>query len=86
MAKRKEFNRMIDDCRAGKIDLIITKSVSRFARNLVDAISIVRELSQLRPPVAVYFETENIFTLDKDKEVILSILSTMLLRRINLVF
>ena len=77
MAKRKEFNRMIDDCRAGKIDLIITKSVSRFARNLVDAISIVRELSQLKPPVAVFFETENIFTLDKDKEVILSILSTM---------
>ena len=77
MLKRKEFNRMIDDCRAGKIDLIITKSVSRFARNLVDAISIVRELSQLRPPVALFFETENIFTLDKDKEVILSILSTM---------
>lgn len=77
MAKRKEFNRMIDDCHAGKIDLIITKSLSRFARNLVDTVTTIRDLAQLRPPVGVLFETENIFTLDKDKEVILSILATL---------
>lgn len=77
MAKRKEFNRMIDDCHAGKIDLIITKSLSRFARNLVDTVTTIRDLANLRPPVGVLFETENIFTLDKDKEVILSILATL---------
>lgn len=77
MAKRKEFNRMIDDCHAGKIDLIITKSLSRFARNLVDTVTTIRDLANLRPPVGVLFETENIFTLDNDKEVILSILATL---------
>ena len=51
MLKRKEFNRMIDDCRAGKIDLIITKSVSRFARNLVDMHS--RVFSRLSPRVSM---------------------------------
>lgn len=76
-AKRKEFNRMIEDCHAGKIDLIITKSLSRFARNLVDTVTTIRDLASLRPPVGVLFETENIFTLDKDKEVILSILATL---------
>ena len=45
--RRKDFLRMIDDCKAGKIDLIITKSVSRFARNLVDSISIIRMLKNL---------------------------------------
>lgn len=77
MAKRKEFNRMIDDCRAGKIDLIITKSVSRFARNVVDCIRYVRELSSLRPPVGVFFETEHINTLDPKSEMILSFMSTL---------
>ena len=61
--KRKEFNRMIADCKAGKIDLILTKSVSRFARNYVDCGAIVRELMALNPPVGVYFESENLFTL-----------------------
>lgn len=77
IAKRKEFNRMIDDCRAGKIDLIITKSLSRFARNLVDTVLTIRELSQLNPPVGILFETENIYTLDKDKEMILNILAML---------
>ena len=49
--RRKEFLRMIEDCKAGKIDLIITKSVSRFARNLVDCISTIRLLKNLTPPV-----------------------------------
>lgn len=60
---RDAFIRMINDCKAGKIDLIITKSVSRFARNVVDCIKHVRELAALTPPVAVLFETENIYTL-----------------------
>ena len=50
---RDQFNRMILDCKAGKIDLVITKSVSRFARNIVDCISIVRELGALKPAVGV---------------------------------
>ena len=59
---RENFKRMLADCRAGKIDMIITKSVSRFARNIVDCISIARELLALRPAVGVFFETEHIFT------------------------
>ena len=56
---RDAFKKMIKDCEAGKIDLIITKSVSRFARNVVDCIRYVRELSSLRPPV-VYFLKQSI--------------------------
>lgn len=66
--KRKEFNRMIEDCKAGKIDLIITKSISRFARNYVDCGRIVRELMNLNPPVGVRFESENLFTLKMQGE------------------
>lgn len=54
---------MIEDCKAGKIDLIVTKSVSRFARNVVDCIKYARDLRALSPPVGIYFETENINTL-----------------------
>lgn len=74
---RDSFNRMIADCKAGKIDMIITKSVSRFARNIVDCISIVRELGALKPAVGVFFETENIFTLKGDSEMGLSFQATM---------
>ena len=68
---------MIEDCEGGKIDLIITKSVSRFARNVVDCIRYVRELSSLRPPVGVFFETEHLNTLDPKSEMILSFMSTL---------
>lgn len=74
---RDAFNRMIRECKAGKINLIITKSVSRFARNIVDCISIVRELAALNPPVGVFFETEHIFTLKDDSEMGLSFQATM---------
>ncbi|MCD8086379.1 MAG: recombinase family protein [Clostridiales bacterium] len=57
---RIEFNRLIADCEAGKIDLIITKSISRFARNTVDSLLTQRKLANMKPPVAVYFETENL--------------------------
>lgn len=74
---RDAFKKMIEDCECGKIDLIITKSVSRFARNVVDCIRYVRELSSLRPPVGVFFETEHLNTLDPKSEMILSFMSTL---------
>ena len=59
--KRGEFNRMIADCRAGKIDMIITKSISRFARNTLDCLNYVRELKDLG--IGIIFETEDFYTL-----------------------
>ena len=72
---RDEFNRMIEDCKSGKIDLIVTKSVSRFARNIVDCIAKVRELANMKPQVGVFFETEHIYTLDNTSEMMLAVLS-----------
>lgn len=72
LAHRDEFNAMIADCRSGKIDLIITKSVSRFARNVVDCISMVRMLADLPSPVGVFFESECIFSLKDDSQMALS--------------
>lgn len=72
---RDEFVRMIRDCKAGKIDLIVTKSVSRFARNIVDCIAKVRELANMNPQVGVFFETEHIYTLDNTSEMMLAVLS-----------
>lgn len=66
---------MIEDCKAGKIDLIVTKSVSRFARNIVDCIAKVRELANMIPQVGVFFETEHIYTLDNTSEMMLAVLS-----------
>lgn len=74
---RDEFNRMIADCRAGKIDLIITKSVSRFARNVVDFLGMVRMLSERHPPIGVFFEAENIFSLNETSNMALSFQATM---------
>ena len=72
---RDDFNRMIADCRAGKIDLIITKAVTRFARNVLDCISTIRMLKQLENPVGVFFETERINTLDTTSETYLGLIS-----------
>lgn len=77
LAHRDEFNRMIRDCKAGKIDLILTKSVSRFARNIMICIGVVRELADLKPPVGVLFESEAIFSLNDDSQMALSFLATM---------
>lgn len=74
---RDEFVRMINDCYAGKIDLIVTKSVSRFARNVLDCIGYVRKLAALQPPIGVFFETENIYTLNSNSEMSLSFISTL---------
>ena len=73
--KRDDFNRMIADCRAGKIDLIITKSISRFARNTLDCLNYVRELKDLG--IGIIFEKENINTPDAKGEVLLTILSSL---------
>lgn len=74
---RDAFVRMIEDCRAHKIDLILTKSVSRFARNVLDCIGYVRELAALEPPIGILFESENIYTLDRTSEMGLSFVSTL---------
>lgn len=76
LKNRDEFNDMINRCINGEFNLIVTKSVSRFARNLVDCISLVRKLKSLAPPVGVFFETDNLFTLSEDSELKLSMLAT----------
>ena len=73
--KREQFNKMIEDCKAGKIDMIITKSISRFARNTLDCLNYVRLLKGLG--IGVIFEKENINTLDSKGEVLLTILSSL---------
>lgn len=76
MKNRDDFNAMIAACERGEYDLIVTKSVSRFARNLVDCISLIRKLKRQTPPVGVYFETDNLNTLSDDSELMLSFLAT----------
>ena len=71
--KRPEFLKMIGLCRQRKIDLILTKSLSRFARNTVDSLNYIRELKALG--IAVFFEKENINTLESDTEMMLTIMS-----------
>ena len=73
--KRDEFSRMIKDCMNGKIDMIITKSVTRFARNTVDSIKAIRKLKELG--IGIYFEKENISTLSEKSEMLLTILSSL---------
>ena len=73
--KRDEFLRMMCDCEAGRIDMIITKSVTRFARNTVDSIQAIRRLKELG--IAVFFEKENINTLSEQSEVMVTILSSL---------
>lgn len=73
--KREGFKRMIADAKAGKIDLIITKSVSRFARNTVDSLTTVRELKDMG--IEIYFEKENIWTLDSKGELLITIMSSL---------
>ena len=72
---RDGFNRMIEDALAGRIDLIVTKSVSRFARNTVDSLVTVRKLKE--KGVEVYFEKENIYTLDSKGELLITIMSSL---------
>ena len=73
--KRPDFMRMIADCRAGKINKILVKSISRFARNTVDALNYIRELKELG--ISIFFENENIDTLTPGGEVLITILAAM---------
>ena len=66
---------MVRDALSGKIDLIVTKSVSRFARNTVDSLVTVRKLKE--KGVEVYFEKENIYTLDSKGELLITIMSSL---------
>lgn len=73
--KREEFNRMIEECMAGHIDMIITKSISRFARNTLDCLKYIRQLKEKNIPV--FFEKENINTMDSKGEVLLTIMASL---------
>ena len=72
---RDEFQRMINDCRAGKIDLILTKAISRFARNTMTMLTIVRELKNLN--VDVFFEEQNLHSISSDGEMVLTLLASV---------
>lgn len=74
-AHRPGFLKLIEDARAGKIDMIITKAVSRFARNLLDCIGYIEELKNLDPPVRVFFEQENLDTGLQTSGIILFVLA-----------
>jgi len=73
--KRENFNRMVDDAAGGLFDLVITKEISRFARNTLDSIQFTRQL--LSDGVGVFFQNDNINTLDEDSELRLSIMSSI---------
>ena len=73
--RRENFNRMIDDAAEDKFDLVITKEISRFARNTLDSIQFTRQL--LSDGVGVFFQNDNINTFDEDSELRLSIISSI---------
>lgn len=68
---------MITDCKAGKIDLILTKSLSRFSRNTLDAIKYVRILRELESPTYIFFEKENISSEDDTSELMVSLMGAL---------
>ena len=73
---RQGFQKLMKDCMDGKIDMIITKAVSRFARNLLDCIKWVEALQNHDPPVRVFFEQENLDTMSQTSGIILFVLAT----------
>ena len=75
--RRKAFNQMIADCRSGRVTYVITKQVSRFARNTVDCVKICHELKNLDPPVGVFFETEGLYTLSPNSELYLTFMAAL---------
>lgn len=74
---RDDFNRLMRDCMDGKIDLIVTKNVPRFARNVEDCVHWTKKLRFLKKPVGVLFETENIYTLNDQNDMSLTFTATM---------
>ena len=75
MKNRTQFNKMMTDCESGLIDLVITKSISRWARNTVDSLKTIRRLKELGIPIR--FEKENINTLDSSGEILVTLLSSL---------
>lgn len=73
--RRDEFNRMIEECMAGNIDMVITKSISRFTRNTLDCLQYIRKLKEKN--ISVYFEKENINSLDSKEEIMLTIMASL---------
>ena len=73
--KREGFNGMIEDCMAGKIDMVITKSISRFARNTLDCLKYIRQLKDKNIPV--FFEKEAINTMDAKGEILITIMASL---------
>lgn len=69
---RPEFQRMLTDCRANKIDLIVTKSISRFGRNTADTLAVINELHE--KIIAIFFETENINTKETNKNFLMTVM------------
>ena len=74
---REQFQKMIEDCEAGQIDMIITKSISRFARNTVDCLTTIRKLKGLKNPVEIYFEKERLSSLDEKTDMILNLMASI---------
>lgn len=77
MKNRKEFLKLLDECKAGNVDLILTKSISRFSRNSLDCLEQVRMLKNLSKPVYVMFEKEGIFTKDEKSDLMISIFGSI---------
>ena len=75
--RRQRFNQMIEDAKAGKIDHILTKSLSRFARNTVDTLNCIQELRNLQPSFGVYFQKENMYTLNRKYDFILTTMAAL---------
>ena len=73
--KRKDFSRMMEDCKVGKIDLILVKSLSRFARNTIDSLNCIRMLKERN--IGVWFDEERINTLDQSGEMLITVLSAL---------
>lgn len=73
--KRKGFIRMIEDCKEGKIDLVLVKSLSRFARNTLDSLNCIRMLKERN--IGVWFDEERIDTLDQSGEMLITVLSAL---------
>ena len=73
--KRDEFNRLIEDCMAGRVDMVVSKSISRFARNTLDCLKYIRQLKDKNIPV--FFEKEGINTMDSKGEVLLTIMASL---------
>ena len=75
ITKREQFNKLISDCEAGQIDLVVTKSVSRWARNTLDSLQTIRKLKALGIPII--FEKENINTMEASGELLITIMSSL---------